>query len=185
MPYDIDTVAGTMSPHAKTSFLAEALPARQGPRPRIPGFVAPQRQISDVASNETKDEMALHLQKPVGANPKTLQLDLSRLEGPVPTVQLLDEIGGPSFLARTRGEIIHVHPPDGSTHLVLSLADSASVIEKGWGQRHRLSGGLLPWSYTLVYAPRTKDELMVWKNVVLASLQFCSAEHGRIEKPSL
>ncbi|KAA6411083.1 MAG: hypothetical protein FRX48_05394 [Lasallia pustulata] len=39
------------------------------------------------------------------------------------------------------GEVCHIHASDGSMHLTLHPADAALVIERGWGQRHPLSGG--------------------------------------------
>lgn len=38
-----------------------------------------------------------------------------------------------------------------------------SVIEKGWGERHPLSGvvSVLPKEYLILYAPRDEEELQV------------------------
>ena len=58
----------------------------------------------------------------------------------------------------------------------MSLADQKSVIETGWGRRHRLSGGgILPWNYTFIYAPRNETEFEVWKSMVGATVDFCLA----------
>lgn len=182
-PYNLKDIKREYGPHATVSFLKTPLQDRKGPRPKIPGFVAPQRQVSDVASSELKEKMNLHLDALVKINGKILQRELSRLEGPVPAVQLQPSLPIPPFLQRTLGEIIHIHPPDGSTHVVLSLEDSKTVIEIGWGQRHRLSGGkMLPWNYTLIYAPRNEEEFAVWKGIVEAAAGYCCAELGKIEK---
>jgi hypothetical protein len=181
-PYNLDEVAKEYGPHALTSFVEGPLLAREGVRPKIPGFVVPQRQITKIASPAMKERMFAYLESLVRANSTVLQSELSRLEGPVPAVQLLSFLIPPPFLKSTRGEITHIHPPDGSTHLVLSLEDSRFVIEKGWGQRHRLSGGgMLPWSYTLVYAPRDEGEFDVWKGIVVAAARFCCAELREIK----
>lgn len=182
-PYDIEAEKDTYGPHAATSFLVDGLQPRRGSRPTIPGFVAPQRQITAVASSEMKVQMHKFLSALVAANSSVLQYELSVLEGPVPAVQLKSDIARPAFLKTTKGEMIHVHPPDGSTHLTLSLADSRSVIEQGWGQRHRLSGGLLGWGYTLVYAPRDQRELEVWKGVVWAAARYCCADVHELRHP--
>ncbi|KAI1341065.1 hypothetical protein F5Y15DRAFT_24210 [Xylariaceae sp. FL0016] len=182
-PYDLASAARATGPYADQSFLATAaaLEPRRGARPRVCHFVAPQRQESQVAAREMKDRMGGFLDGLVAANAAVFRRGLSRLEGPVPAVQLRRgddgaEGGFPASHRVTRGELIHVHPPDGSTHLVLSLVDSAEVIRKGWGQRHRLSGGMLGWGYTLVYAPRDEGELEAWKGIVMAAARFAAKE---------
>lgn len=186
-PYDLDTVAG---PHDRESFLpktaAGGLSWRPGNKaPQIPGFVAPQRQVSDIASTEMKKAMFAYLDALVAANDKALQTQTSVLEGPVPAMGLSEEVkelDRPEVLRSTRGELCHIHPPDGSTHLVMSLRDQKRVIELGWGRRHRLSGGgRLPWNYTFIYAPRNDEELAVWKTIVQAGATFCCAGFAQIQ----
>ena len=60
-----------------------------------------------------------------------------------------------------RGEIAHIHPSDGSIHMVLGPSDTRTVIERGWGERHGLAGIALglPATYTLIYAPRDREEV--------------------------
>jgi hypothetical protein len=182
-PYDIDEAAKAFGPHAKTRFLAKPLTPRDGSRPTIPGFVAPQRQTSQVATEAMKKEMFAYAESLVEANKSMLQFEMSCLEGQVPAVQLKKDVEIPAFLKNTRGEMTHIHPQDGSTHLILSLADSAHIIEKGWGQRHRLSGNILPWSYTLIYAPRNDEDYNVWKNIVNAAASFCCREVAEVVVP--
>jgi hypothetical protein len=64
------------------------------------------------------------------ANKGIIQFELSVLEGPVPAVQSKKCLGRPQHLKPTRDEMVHIHPPDGSTHLVLSLADSRQSQRK-------------------------------------------------------
>lgn len=190
-PYDLDSVAG---PHDKENFLpktaAEGLSWRPGSNPpHVPGFVAPQRQTTELASDKTKKAMLGFLDALVAVNSGALQTQTSVLEGPVPAMGLkhyksMTEASKPKVLVITRGEMCHIHPPDGSTHLHLSLADQKSVIELGWGRRHRLSGGgLLPWNYTLIYAPRNEEEIAVWKSIVMAATRFCCADIAEIQTP--
>ncbi|KAF2450974.1 hypothetical protein P171DRAFT_150684 [Karstenula rhodostoma CBS 690.94] len=187
-PYDIDTVAG---PHDKEHFLpqdaARALKWRPGNKaPQIPNFVAPQRQTSDIASEKMKQAMYTYLDTLVASHSSVLQTQKSVLEGPVPAVGVkgfasLPDAEKPDVYRPTRGEIIHIHPPDGSTHLIMSLADQKSVIETGWGRRHRLSGGgRLPWGYTFAYAPRNDMEFEVWKTLVGAAVEFFLANMGTL-----
>ncbi|KAF2638462.1 hypothetical protein P280DRAFT_456515 [Massarina eburnea CBS 473.64] len=184
-PYEIELIGG---PHDRTMYLPQnakdVLKWRSGKRPQIPNFVAPQRQTSDQASESMKKAMFGYLDEVVAANEQFLQTQTSVLEGPVPAMgmkgfAILLDSEKPELLRSTKGEMCHIHPPDGSTHMILSLADQKSVIELGWGRRHRLSGGgLLPWNYTLVYAPRDEGEFAVWKRIVGASVDFCVAVIG-------
>jgi hypothetical protein len=184
-PYNLDAVAG---PHDSESFLpntaAGGLSWRRGQAPQVPGFVAPQRQVTDMASAGMKRAMFVYLDALVSANDRMLQTQTSVLEGPVPALGLKEEVSAqdrPEVLRSTRGEMCHIHPPDGSTHLIMSLRDQKKVIELGWGRRHRLSGGgRLPWNYTFIYAPRDDDELAAWKSIVQAGAGFCCAGLARI-----
>lgn len=180
-PYDLKTIAG---PFDTQSYLnrdgVPALKQRPGNRaPRIPNFVAPQRQTSDLASDSMKEVMFAYLDGVVASHSSALQIQSSVLEGPVPAMGVkhfssLPDATKPEVLRATRGEITHIHPPDGSTHLILSLVDQKSVIKSGWGRRHRLSGGgMLPWNYTFIYAPREELEFEVWKSIVSAGVNFC------------
>jgi len=182
-PYDINAVAG---PHDRKSYLNTDAPSKLEPRPgnkapEIPNFVAPQRQTTQQASEATKKAMFAYLDTVASSHPSVLQIQDSVLEGPVPALGVKDfasrsETDKPGVLRATRGEMCHIHPPDGSTHLILSLEDSRKIIELGWGRRHRLSGGgLLPWNYTLLYAPRDEAEFEIWKSVVEAGVGFCMA----------
>ncbi|KAF2658699.1 hypothetical protein K491DRAFT_689997 [Lophiostoma macrostomum CBS 122681] len=181
-PYNIDTVAG---PHDRSSFLFSN--GKKGPRSRpgkAPGilrFVAPQRQTTELASEKMKSKMFAYLEDIVLKDSVHFQTHLSVLEGPVPALQIKDFANiaeRPAVYTWTRGEVCHIHPPDGSTHVVLSLADQRRAIELGWSRRHRLSGGMLPWNYTLIYAPRNDEEFEIWKTIVDAGTKFCCAMLG-------
>lgn len=190
-PYDFDLVAGAQD---GTSFLPKthsgALSWRPGNKaPQIPGFVAPQRQVTDQATAATKKAMYEYIDTLATANSEVLQIQTSVLEGPVPALGFkgfrnMADGDKPAILGKTRGEMCHIHPPDGSTHLILSLTDQKRVIELGWGRRHRLSGGgMLPWNYTFIYAPRDEDEMDVWKAIVIAAAGFCCANVAEIKGP--
>ncbi|KAH6647112.1 hypothetical protein BKA67DRAFT_581695, partial [Truncatella angustata] len=184
VPYDLAETAKTNGPNSTKSFFARPLELRSGTRPEVCGFVAPQRQLTERCSDAMRRAMNAYLDNLVMDNAAILQRENSKLEGPVPAVQLREGSPFPSFLEATRGEFVHIHPPDGSTHLVLSLVDSAEAIEKGWGQRHRLSGGMLTWGYTLIYAPRDEQDFHVWKNIVGAAANFSVAEIGQLRLPA-
>ncbi|KAI0152956.1 hypothetical protein GGR57DRAFT_468434 [Xylariaceae sp. FL1272] len=176
-PYDLTTASAALGPNALQSFLPP-LSHRSGTRPEICPFVAPQRQESQTATEVMKQRMNTYLDTLVSSNPSLYQRELSNLEGPVPAIQVLAHLHPPPCLKPTRGELIHIHPPDGSTHVVASLADSKTIIEKEWGQRHRLSAKMLDWGYTLIYAPRDDDEFEVWKGIMGAVAKFVGMEMG-------
>lgn len=183
-PYEVSLVGG---PHDTTSFLpgtqSEGLSWRPGNEaPQIPGFVAPQRQLTQQATASMKKAMYEYFDSLAASNAQVVRIQTSVLEGPVPAMGMMGfgemtESMRPAVLKATRGEMCHIHPSDGSTHLMLSLADQKRVIELGWGRRHRLSGGgMLPWNYTFVYAPRNEEEMATWQTIVNAAIRFCCAD---------
>jgi len=46
-------------------------------------------------------------------------------------------------------------------HMIFGPSDARTVIEKGWGERHPLSGVYpgLPVTYLMIYAPRDQEEV--------------------------
>ncbi|KAI5927251.1 hypothetical protein F4810DRAFT_352471 [Camillea tinctor] len=183
--------AGPYGAAGAQSFLASPLPARRGPRPEVPTTVAPQRQTTQTAPPGAQDAFLAALAR---ANQGLFALRPSALEAPEYQALWLEEGPGRAlpdwFPPRARGELAHVHP-EGSMHLVLSLADAARVVEAGWGERHRLSGAwvpglakgrtLVPWGYVLVYAPRREGEMRVWRECVLAGARFVAESAGAAE----
>ena len=173
------------SPHSTLTFLdgPPPLEGREGDRPVVPCYVAPQRQVTEGAEASIKERMEWFLRAVVRDNDGFLEMRPSCLEGPRFDAIWLKSWGrsriSPAFAGLARGEVTHVHP-EGSSHLTLSPRDAALVIERGWGQRHPLSGvrGMLPWTYVLVYAPRDQYELGVWKKLVLASCSFLVSVTG-------
>lgn len=166
--------------YAHTSFLGGdgTLPAREGARPIVPGYVAPQRQTTEVSTPAMRDRMRAYLEDLAVANPASLSARPSHLEGVgTPAVWLATpDVAVPSFMRSLKGESAHVHP-EGSSHVVLSLKDAEEAVRKGWAERHRLSGATALWpvTYVLLYAPRDEGEYEVWKRIVVAAVRFVSA----------
>lgn len=66
----------------------------------------------------------------------------------------------PTLIAKCAREVAHIHDTDKSGHLLLSLVDAKEVVNKSWGERHRLSGtALVPLGYTMLYVPRKIEEV--------------------------
>lgn len=77
---------------------------------------------------------------------------------------------------QTGREICHIHGSDLSGHVTLSLADAAEAIAKGYGERHRLSGiRLLPLGYTMMYIPRTIEEVEVYRRIFQAGIDYMAS----------
>ena len=71
--------------------------------------------------------------------------------------------------------MFHVHSAaEGSCHAILSAADAKVVLEKGWGERHGLSGrGLgVPLGYVMVFAPRSVREVEIVGMVARAAAGY-------------
>ena len=66
------------------------------------------------------------------------------------------------------GEIAHAHPAEGSLHVWLSQADAKIVVENGWGLRFPLK--FVDKGWTMVYAPRTMEEVAVVEEIVKAGI---------------
>ncbi|XWW97117.1 hypothetical protein V2A60_005098 [Cordyceps javanica] len=174
-PFSDPRIFGHYAPHGRTSFLGE-VPARHGERPHVPTYVAPQRQMTDHADASRLDEMKLELASRVAQHVELLAIAPSQLEGPKHQALWIGEAAEkPAYLAKsTKGEFAHVHP-DGSSHLILSLADAEIATARGWAERHMLSGIMLPFNYVLVYAPRDEGEFQVWKQFLDAAVAFNTA----------
>lgn len=175
-------VQALYAPHGRTSFLrgGAELPERQPPRPIVPGYVAPQRQTTDVGAPETVARMTAFLRAVAAANPDLLAIKPSGLEGVgTPALWLVEDgttVQVPAYMARIRGEIAHVHH-EGSSHVTLSPADAEVAVRRGWAERHMLSGvkAALPWGYVLLYAPRDRSERDIWAGLVMAGCRFVCA----------
>jgi hypothetical protein len=80
----------------------------------------------------------------------------------------------------TRNEIAHLHTSDGSMHVSISPLDAKLVIERGWGQRFGLSGSILPFTYTMIYAPRAgpeeDEDVKVVGAIIRAGVKFMLGE---------
>lgn len=83
-----------------------------------------------------------------------------------------------------RGEIGHMHT-DLSIHLYLSPADARQVIQKNWGERHRLSVPKTSWfrnkfgvadTYLMIYGPRDEKDMEVFKVILARSISFMTGK---------
>ncbi|KAH8899318.1 hypothetical protein GQ53DRAFT_758534 [Thozetella sp. PMI_491] len=174
-PYTDPEVVERFAPLGRQSFLPGPLAERGGPRPDVPNYVVPQRQMTERAPPEMIAKMRAYLDTLAGTNVAWFVARPSKLEGVGTPAIHVHEGQGPAFMAKTMlgTEALHVHD-EGSSHMTLSLKDAEEVIAKGWGQRHMLSGrgNMLPWNYVLVYTPRDDGEYAAWQGLVQATMAY-------------
>jgi len=148
------------------------LPERIGMAPEVQGVV-PQRQMSQRGSKTFQDDLNKYFCDVAAAHSEVFFVASSLNEGG--TTSALFVRLTPSSSERTRdGEVAHVHPIDGALHVPLSVPDCVEVLEKGWGVRHRLAGRVILDGFTLIYSPRSLDEVEVVKMIIRASAEFKS-----------
>lgn len=111
------------------------------------------------------------------SNPGTFELGPSQIEGGAPALFISPKYyntdhGGSSFSPR---EVFHSHcEAEGSSHAILSAADAKQVLDKGWGERHGISGkGLnIPLGYVMIFAPRSMQEVEVVGRIARAAARY-------------
>lgn len=76
---------------------------------------------------------------------------------------------------RVSTEFFHCHAAaEGSSHAILSASDASLVIERGWGERHGLSGRALgfPLTYVMIFAPRDEHEVKTVVMIAKAAARY-------------
>jgi len=149
------------------------LPKRTGSKPSIAPHPVPHRQLDQIGIKTVRQNLKNNFDALVQEN-KVCKYALSQYEKRNQAVWLANPTeGNPCTCAK--GEIAHIHPIDGSMHMVLSPTDAKTVIEAGWGELHPLAGRLLPSkTYTLIYSPRNEDDLIVINTILKAAVQYAS-----------
>lgn len=150
------------------------LPERAGKRPRVAPHPVPHRQLTDHAPQALRAELKTLFDARVAADPVRLTYALSHFEKNHEAVTLRDHLCCHADARATHGEIAHIHPSDGSMHMVLSASDAGLVVERGWGERHGLAGVMLglPLTYTLIYAPRDGSEVEIDGMILDAAVAY-------------
>lgn len=157
---------------------------RSGARPVVPAYPIPQRQLTDLPDASTRELLRGLFARRVAQDPGQLTWATSAFEKHNQAIALRWPACGCADARRWHGEVAHIHPSDGSMHMILSPSDAAQVVTSGWGELHSLSGrlGLLPASYTFVYAPRNAEDLQVVDRILNAAVAHMGgpAQHSRI-----
>ncbi|OTA64508.1 hypothetical protein K449DRAFT_268963 [Hypoxylon sp. EC38] len=156
------------------------LPYRCGLRPKVVG-IAPQRQVNQFGSRECYLALRRILENHGSRNPEEVGIGTSCFEK-----HGLGLFSRYPFNKTCQGEICHVHNSDYSMHLNLHPDDVKEVLEKGWGQRHPLTSQCLlkmpvPKQFTMVYAPRSVDELKVVCQIIEAAGWWVTAKEMKLD----
>ena len=141
----------------------EQLTIRLGPRPAIGVHPVPNRQLNQIPNAAMKQKIEALFDAVVAARPEVIHYKLSFFEKRNKAVTLIRPDTGHEQARAPHGEIAHVHPSDGSMHMILSAADAKKLIDAARGESHPLAGaGIgLPDTCMLVYPPRDETELAV------------------------
>jgi hypothetical protein len=135
------------------------LPRRRGPRPTIAPWPIPHRQLDQFSGPEIRAALDGVFEDALGRHADAVHSKLSRFEKHNLAVTLRNPAAGHADAQLSEGETAHIHPHDGSMHMIFSTADAASVLDAAWGERHPLAGVLpeLPNTYVYGSAARIGD----------------------------
>lgn len=184
-PLDVTTLAKEIGAGHDIITLKK-LPKRSGVRPTIAPFAIPHRQTNQHNTNEIREKQKKVFDETVKAYTSQVHFQKSYFERHSESVFLKDSsAGNPVIMPMTHGEVAHIHPTDGSMHMILSPSDCKEAIEKGWGELHGLAGkqlqgreGLVS-TYTMIYSPRTERELVVTKQLLEAAIKYAAHVPGK------
>lgn len=170
-PLDATRFAKNHKDESGASYLGE-LPRRKGRRPSIAAHPVPHRQLDQLPGADMKRKIVSLFDAAVERMGEFVEYKLSHFEKRHPAITLKSEVARHAHAIASRGEIAHVHPSDGSMHMIFGPGDAAAVIECGWGESHPLAGVAmdLPDTYLLIYPPRDRDELMVTQLLLDAAI---------------
>ena len=178
-PLDTRRFAMATGAPGETSFV-DQLPEREGPRPTIGVHPVPHRQLDQLPGAEMKQKIAEVFDALVSRRSKLVHYQLSFFEKRNEAVFLREPDAAHADAKTSHGEIAHVHPSDGSMHMIFSPADARKTIQAGWGECHPLAGKLnLPDTYLLIYPPRDQHEL-----AVTARLLDAAVDHMAVPRAS-
>lgn len=155
-------------------YLKAPLKPREGGRPRIMSRTMPQRQHPGEIDAQAKQRVQSMMQTLAQKHPELLEIKKSKTEGRT-TDAIYAKPDLPTLNPKAKDplldhEIAHAHPREDSLHVWLSEPDARTVIEAQWGERFPLTFVNPGW--TMVYAPRTMDEVELIEVIVRAGIAW-------------
>ncbi|MEP7109757.1 MAG: fumarylacetoacetate hydrolase family protein [Ferruginibacter sp.] len=157
----------------------DILPAREGPKPTIAPFAVPHRQTDQHNDTITRNKQKQIFDAQVADPNFNLVFKMSVFERHNSAIFLKDSSSGNSTATPlTHAEIGHIHPTDGSMHMILSPSDTKTVIESGWGELHGLAGqgGEMAKTYMMIYSPRNAMELEITRKILEAAVKYAALQ---------
>ncbi|KAL5485680.1 hypothetical protein ACEPAI_6721 [Sanghuangporus weigelae] len=154
---------------------ADDLPSRVKPRPKTGWHVIPHRQIEQYPDEKIHELLAGEFETIAESNPELVSVGHSPHENFGDALLVNNKVPSPHSVAEASWrEIGHIHTQkDHSLHVTLAPQDCKLVIEKGWGERHPLSGVIvLPKEYLMIYAPLTEEEVRAVGRILRASVGY-------------
>ncbi len=172
-PLDVSRIAGDIGKPGDVKGLSD-LPRREGSKPGIAPFAVPHRQVNQHNDTITRNRQKQIFDDQVANKNNNLIYKMSYLERNSPGIFLKDSASGnQTVVPVSHAEIGHIHPTDGSMHIILSPSDTKEVIEKGWGELHGLAGdGPAFKTYMMIYSPRNGKELEVVGKILEAAVKY-------------
>lgn len=157
------------------------LPRRAAPRPRMAPYPIPHRQLSQYGGSLIRDELNRLFDAVVLRHSGLVEYKLSHFEKHSQAITLCCPDRGHASARASHGEVAHIHPSDGSMHMIFSEADAKAVIETGWGERHPLAGLVLgiPATYLFIYSPRDSLELSIVGCLIDSSIAHMAGTPAR------
>ncbi len=159
----------------------DALPIRAGNRPHVAPHPIPHRQLDQHGGANARHAQQQHFDQQVAQNSHVLSYRTSHFERRNAAIFLSQLALAPRHAQDAHGEIAHIHPSDGSMHMILSPSDAKTVIDTGWGERHPLAGVYagLPETYVMIYAPRTPEENAMIARILEAAVAYAAGTPTR------
>lgn len=152
------------------------LPQRTGDRPRVAPYPVPHRQVDQPGTPRARVAGLDVFDARATREPDRVAYRMSFFERHNDAIIVLDTDNAPAVTRAAHGETAHIHPSDGSMHMIFSPSDAATVLRSGWGERHPLAGIYpnLPLTYLLVYCPRTPSEADVVGRLLDAAVAYAT-----------
>ena len=150
---------------------------RVGERPKIAPYPIPHRQLTEHGGIDQRLLLKELFDSYIESHSTQVVYQKSFFERRHDAIFLRDPDRGHSHARGTHGEIAHLHPGDGSMHMIFSPRDAKTIIEAGWGERHPLAGRYpgMPDTYLMIYSPRNTDDLAAIKALLKAAVNHMRA----------
>jgi len=154
----------------------DEIPFRNRPRPRTGWHCVPHRQVDqNTESKKIQELVTKEFRAIASANSDVVAIAVSPHERMGNAMVVHPSLASPHKVADAGWrEIGHIHTQKCySIHVMLAPQDCKLLIERGWAERHPMSGTfVLPKEYIMVYAPLTEDDVRVAGLIMRAAVGF-------------